>query len=197
MAWLRRFAAVAAAIAVAVLWFTLYRTFPAYPPSLGLPLALVAAFFLSALVLVHRIHRKNWPGLAQFGFVISAIGLGLWTIGGTMNALGLQPPGQESLWGRFARELLAQPQPGWGLFCAGLMPIGLAAFRRRLPLPVQLLLPLGGLLVLGLPLKYVLGERAGGLTVLIAFGAGWLAIAALLLSEASETRGTSQFREHV
>jgi hypothetical protein len=46
-----------------------------------------------------------------------------------------------------------------------------------------LLLPLGGLLLLGEPLKYFLGERTGGLTVLVAFGLGWLAIGALLLFE--------------
>ena len=157
-----------------VLWWTLYRSFPAYPPSLGLPLAVVAVFFLSALVLLHRIQRNRWPGLAQFGFVVSAAGLGLWTVGGTMNALGLQAPGL---------EFLAQPQPGWGLLCAGLIPIGFGAIRRRFSLPMRLLLPLGGLLFVGSPLKYLLGERAGGLTVLVGFGVGWLAIGVLLLSE--------------
>jgi hypothetical protein len=89
-------------------------------------------------------------------------------------------------------ELIAQPQPGWGLFSVGLIPIGLAAIRKRLPLPMQLLLPLGCLFVFGSPLKYVLGERTGGLTVLIGFGVGWLAVCALLLSEASQSQSANR-----
>jgi hypothetical protein len=81
----------------------------------------------------------------------------------------------------------AAGQPGWGLFSVGLIPIGLAAIRKRLSLPMQLLLPLGCLFILGPPLKSLLGERTGGLTVLIGFGVGWLAIAALLLSEAGDS----------
>jgi hypothetical protein len=61
----------------------------------------------------------------------------------------------------------------------------MAAFRSRLSLPMRCLLPLGGLFLLGEPLKYALGERTGGLTVLLAFGAGWLAIGALLLRDGS------------
>jgi len=50
---------------------------------------------------------------------------------------------------------------------------------------MRCLLPLGGLFLLGEPLKYVLGEQTGGLTVLLAFGVGWLAIGALLLRDGS------------
>jgi hypothetical protein len=173
--------------AVTALWFALYRNLPTYPPSLGLPLAVVALLFLAALALFHRIHGNMWPGIAQFGFIVSAVGLGSWIVGGPLNALGLQATAPPSVWGRFALELIAGPQPGWGLFSVGLVPIGLAAIRGRLSVPMQLLLPLGCLFVLGTPLKYLLGERTGGLTVLIGFGVGWLAIGALLLSEASES----------
>jgi len=184
---LRRLAAVTTA-AVTALWVTLYRDLPTYPPSLGFPLAIVAMLFLSALALLRRMHANMWPGIAQFGFVVSAVGLGLWIVGGTLNELGLQTTDPGSVWGRFARGLIAQPQPGWGLFSVGLIPIGLAAIKRRLSLPMRFLLPLGGLFVLGLPLKYFLGERTGGLTVLVAFGVGWLAIGALLLFETKRVR---------
>lgn len=184
---LRRLAAITAAAAVAALWFALYHNLPTYPPSLGLPLAIVAVLFLSALALVHRIHGNMWLGIAQFGFIVSAAGLSWWIVGGTLNALGLQATDPPSVWGRFALELIARPQPGWGLFSVGLIPIGFAAIRSRLSLPMRLLLPLGCLFVLGPLLKNLLGERTGGLTVLIAFGVGWLAIGALLLSEASES----------
>jgi hypothetical protein len=64
-----------------------------------------------------------------------------------------------------------------------LLHLGLAAIRSRLSLPMRFLLPIGGLFVLGRPLTYFLGERIGGLTVLVGFGVGWLAIAVLLLAE--------------
>ena len=188
LSWLRRLAAVTTAAAVTALWFTLYCNLPTYPPGLGLPLAAAAILFLSALALFYQMHGNMWPGIAQFGFIVSAVGLGLWIVGGALNELGLQATDPPSVWGRFALELIARPQPGWGLFSVGLIPIGLAAFSRKLSLSLQLLLPLGGLLVLGPPLKYVLGDRTGGLTVLIAFGVGWLAIAALLLFEAKRVR---------
>ena len=192
---LRRLTAVTTAAAVTALWVTLYRSLPTYPPSLGFPLAIVAMLFLSALVLLRQIHGTMWPGVAQFGFVISAVGLGLWIVGGTLNELGLETTDSESVWGRFALGLIAQSQPGWGLFNVGLIPIGLAAIRRRLSLPMRLLLPLGGLFVLGPPLKYFLGERTGGLAVLVAFGVGWLAIGALLLFETKQlTRGCQPHR---
>ena len=184
---IRRLVALTTAAAVTALWFTLYRNLPTYPPSLGLPLAIVAMLFLSALALLRRMHENTWPGIAQFGFIVSAVGLGTWIVGGTLNALGLQSTDSPSVWGRFALELITRPQPGWGLFSAGLIPIGLAAIRKRLSLPMQLLLPLGCLFILGPPLKSLLGERTGGLTVLIGFGVGWLAIGALLLSEAGES----------
>ena len=160
------------AAAVSLLWLTLYRTLPTYPPNLGLPMAVAAMLFLSALALLHRLPRHTWPGIAQFGFIVSAIGLGLWIVGGTLNALGQQPV-----------DFIARPQVGWGLFSVGLIPIGLAAIRSRFSLSMRLLLPLGGLLLLGEPLKYSLGERTGGVMVLVAFGVGWLAIGALLLFE--------------
>ena len=184
----RRLAAVTATAAVTALWFTLYRSLPTYPPSLGFPLAIVAALFLSALVLLRQMHGNVWPGIAQFGFVISAVGLGSWIVGGTLNELGLQTTDPGSVWGRFALSLVAQPQPGWGLFSVGLIPIGLAAIRRRMSLPMRFLLPLGGLFALGPPLKYFLGERTGGLAVLVAFGVGWLAIGSLLLFETKRVR---------
>jgi len=93
--------------------------------------------------------------------------------GGTLSALGQRPA-----------DFIARPQVGWGLFSVGLIPIGVAAITRRLSLPVRLMLPVGGLFLLGEPLKYSLGERTGGVTVLVAFGVGWLAIGALLLFEA-------------
>ena len=130
-------------------------------------------------------HQSTWPGIAQFGFIVSAAGLGTWIVGGTLNALGLRLTASPSVWRRLALELIAQPQPGWGLFSVGLIPIGLAAIRRKWSLPMQLLLPLGCLFILGHPLKYLLGERTGGLTLLIGFGLGWLTVGALLLSEAS------------
>jgi hypothetical protein len=159
-------------MAVATFWFALYSDFPMYPPGLDWPLAVAAIFFLSGLTLLHRLHGSLWPGIAQFGFAVSVVGLVLWFAGGAMNALGLRTPG-----------LLAQPQPGWGLFCVGLIPIGLGAITRRMSLPTQLLLPLGCLFFLGPPLKYLLSERTGGLIVLVGFGLGWLAIGALLLRE--------------
>ena len=55
-------------------------------------------------------------------------------------------------------------------------------------LPMRFLLPLGGLFILGPPLKYFLGERTGGLTVLVVFGVGWLAIGALLVFETRRVR---------
>jgi len=164
---------IAIAAAVSVFWFTLYRSLPVYPPSLGVPLACVATLFLIALALLHRMHAGLWPWLAQFGFIISAVGLGVWIVGGTLNTFGLPI------------TFIAQPQPGWGLFCVGLMTIGMAAIRSRLSLPMRCLLPLGGLFLLGEPLKYVLGEQTGGLTVLLAFGVGWLAIGALLSRDGS------------
>ena len=168
----RILAAATSVAAASVFWFTLYHSLPMYPPSLGLPLTTAAILFLIALALLHWIDRHMWPGIAQFGFIVSAFGLGLWMVGGTLNALGRHPA-----------DIIARPQPGWGLFSVGLIPIGLAAIRSRLSLPMRLLLPLGGLLLLGEPLKYFLGERAGGVTVLVAFGGGWLAIGALLLFE--------------
>jgi hypothetical protein len=75
---------------VTALWFTLYRNLPTYPPSLGLPLAIVAMLFLGALALLRRMHGNTWPGIAQFGFIVSAVGLGTWIVGGMLNALGLQ-----------------------------------------------------------------------------------------------------------
>jgi hypothetical protein len=54
---------------------------------------------------------------------------------------------------------------------------------RALSLPIRLLFPLGLLFLCGPPAKYVLGERAGGLVVLTAFAAGWLAIGVLLSFE--------------
>jgi hypothetical protein len=69
------------------------------------------------------------------------------------------------------------------LFCVGLVPIGVAATTARLSLPMRLLLPIGGLFALGPPLKHLLGDQAGGMTVLAAFGAGWLATAILLFLE--------------
>ena len=166
-------AAVSIAAAVSAFWFTLYRSLPTYPPSLGVPLAFVATLFLIALALLHRMHAGLWPWLAQFGFIISALGLSVLIVGGSLNTLGLPV------------TFIAQPQPGWGLFCVGLMTIGLAAIRSRLSLPMRCLLPLGGVFLLGEPLKYVFGEQTGGLAVLLAFGAGWLTIGALLLGDGS------------
>jgi len=174
---------------VTVFWFTLYRSLPKYPPRLELPLAITAILFLVALVLLYRMRAGMWPGIAQFGFVVSAAGLALWIVGGIVNELDLKVTDQESVWGRLALELIKGPQAGWGLFSVGLMPIGVAAIRGGLPLPLRFLLPLGGLFILGLPLKYFLGDRAGGLTVLAAFGAGWLAIGALFLFKIREEPG--------
>jgi hypothetical protein len=128
-------------------------------------------------------HRERWPGLARFGFIVSVIGLGTWIVGGTLNGIGTTFSDAGSIRTRFATELISQPQPGWGLFSVALIPIGVAAVKSRLPLSMRLLLPLGGLFLLGPPLKYVLDERNGGLTVLAVFGVGWLAIVALLLLE--------------
>ena len=181
---LRRVVAIALTIAVAILWFTLYQAAPLYPPRLEWPLALAAVFFLCGVALLHRLHGHMWPRIAQFGFAVSAIGLALWTVGGAMNTLAVRAPGAQSALGRFALELLAQPQPGWGLFCVGLVPIGFGAIRKKLPLPMQLLLPLGCLFLLGPPLKYLFGENTGGMIVFAGFGVGWLAIGALLLVDA-------------
>jgi hypothetical protein len=169
--------------AVSAFWFTLYRSLPAYPPSQGWPLAIAAILFLIVLVLFQRMHAGAWPVIAQFGFIVSALGLGTWIVGGTWNAAGLQITDADSVWGQFVLGLITRPQPGWGLFSVGLIPIGFAAIRSRLSLPMRFLLPLGGCFLLGLPLKYVLGDRAGGLTILVLFGLGWLAIGALLLLE--------------
>jgi len=166
----RRLAAAGSVAAVSIFWFALYDSLPIYPPGLGLSLAVAAALFLTVLVLLHQIHKHVWPGIAQFGFIVSAIGLGVWIVGGTLNALGQQPAAP-----------IARPQVGWSLFCVGLIPIGFAAVRDGLSLPMRLLLPLGGLFLLGEPSKYLLGERTGGVTVLLAFGLGWLVIGALLL----------------
>jgi hypothetical protein len=185
---LLRLAAVTAAAAAIAVWFTLYRSLPTYPPRLGWPLAVAAILFLSALILLHRLHRHAWPGIAQLGFIVSAAGLAAWIVGGFLNALGLRPGEPDSIWGRFALELIAQPQPGWGLFSVGLIPIGLIAIRSPLSLPMRFLFSLGALFILGMPLKYVLGERVGGLIVLFAFGAGWLAVGALLLVESRRVR---------
>jgi len=168
----RRLTSVALALAVAAFWFALYSDFPIYPPRLEWQLAIAAVFFLSGLTLLHHLHGSMWPGIALFGFAVSAIGLVLWIAGGAMNALDLPAP-----------ELLAQPQPGWGMFSVGLIPIGLGAIRRRLSLPMRLLLPLGCLFFLGPPLKDFSSERTGGLIVLVGFGVGWLVIGALLLLE--------------
>ena len=73
-----------------------------------------------------------WPGIAQFGFIVSVVGLGSWIVGGTVNVFDLQATDPSSIWGRFALGLIARPQPGWGLFSVGLIPIGLAATARRL-----------------------------------------------------------------
>jgi len=122
---------------------------------------MAGALFLSAMVLLHQIHDREWRGLAGFGFAISAGGLSLWIFGGTIGGL----------------------QAGWGLFCAGLIAIGAGAIMNRLSLPARLLLPIGSLLLLEAPLKYLLGERTGGLTILSAFGLGWLAVGILLFRE--------------
>jgi hypothetical protein len=180
---LERMAAFAIAVAVA-LWFTLYRDAPAYPPRMQASLAAAAVSFLVVLVLLYRIGRGRWRGIAVAGFAVSAAGLALWAAGGTLSTMSVRAGDQDSTWGRLALELLTRPQPGWGLFCIGLIPIGLGATTARLPLPLRLLLPLGGLFVAGEPLKYFLGETQGGMAVLIAFGLGWLAIGALLLSGA-------------
>jgi len=82
---------VISAAAVCALWFTVYQSLPTYPPGLGLPLAVAATLFLASLALLHRIHRYMWPGLARFGFIVSALGLSLWIVGGTLSALGQRP----------------------------------------------------------------------------------------------------------
>lgn len=185
---LRRLAAVTTVAAVAAFWFTLYRNLPVYPPRLGWPLALAALLFLGTLALLLRVHGRAWPGIAQFGFVVAAVGLGAWVIGGTLNALGLEVSDTTSVWALTALELITRPQAGWGLFSVGLMPIGLAAIGSRLPLSTRLLLPVGALILLGPPLRYSLGERTGGLIVLVGFSAGWLVIAVLLLFETRRRR---------
>lgn len=149
-----------AAIGVIVLELTLY-TSESYPPRTWPWLALAGALFLSAMALLHQSRAHKWPGLARFGFPISALGLVLWIVGDTI------------------REL----QVGWGLFCVGLIPIGVAAITNRLPLSIRLLLPMGSLLLLETPVKYLLGERTGGLTIFTAFGLGWLAVGFLLFLE--------------
>src|SRR5262245_64883563 len=85
---LRRRAAVTTLAAVAAFWYALYRSLPIYPTSLEWPLAVSAFLFLGALALLHRIHGHVWPGIAQFGFIVSAAGLGAWVVGGTLHALG-------------------------------------------------------------------------------------------------------------
>lgn len=119
--------------------------------------------------LIRRRHRDQWPGLAQFGFGVSAAGLGLWIVGGLLNALGVT-----------VAEFVAHPQVGWGLFSVGLVPIGVTAIRRAWPVAFWLLLPLGVLFISGELMKQRLGERAGGLTVFVMFGVLWLMVAALL-----------------
>lgn len=160
-------------MAVAAFWLGVYSDAPMYPPRLAWQFAVAAIFFLSALALLHQLHRSVWPGIALFGFAVSAVGLALWMAGGAMNTLGLRVP-----------EPLGQPQPGWGMFCVGLIPVGLGAMMKKLSLPIQLLLPLGCLFLLGPPLKYLSSERTGGMIVLVAFGIGWLVIGGLLLFEA-------------
>ena len=167
--------------AVSALWFTLYRSLPAYPPSQGLPLAIAAILFLIVLALLHQMRASAWPGIAQFGFIVSALGLATWIVGGTLSALDVQIADPDSTWQRFALWLIARPQPGWGLFSVGLIPIGFGAIKSQLSLPMRLLLPLGAHFLLGLPLKYIVGDRGGGLTILVLFGLGWLAIGVLLL----------------
>ncbi len=157
----RRLAALTATIAVIVLEFTLYTSEP-YPPRPGPLFAVAGALFICAMVLLHQMHAREWPGLARFGFAISALGLGLWIAGGTL------------------REL----QVGWGLFCAGLMAIGTGSIMKQLPVHARLLLPIGSLLFLEVPMKYLLGERTGGLTIFAAFGLGWLAVSILLFFQA-------------
>ena len=190
MSGLRRVSAVTTVAAVSAFWFTIYRSLPAYPPSQGLPLAVAALLFLFVLVLLHRMHPSTWPGIAQFGFIVSALGLATWIVGGTLRALDVQIADPDSTWQRFALWLIARPQPGWGLFSVGLIPIGFTAITNRLSVPMRLLLPLGAHFLLGEPLKYALGDRAGGVTILVLFGLGWLAIAALLLFE--NERGTQR-----
>ena len=180
--WWRRVAALTATIAVVMFEIALYRS-ETYPPALGLSLAIVGTLFLGALALLHQIHAQEWSGLARFGFAISAAGLGVWIVGGAMNALGLLRVDSQSTVTRFMLEVVRGPQAGWGLFCVGLVPIGVAATTARLSLPMRLLLPIGGLFALGPPLKYLLGDQVGGMTVLAAFGAGWLISAILLFLE--------------
>jgi hypothetical protein len=172
-----------------MLWLALYRTLPVYPPRLGLPLVIVAALFLGVLVSIYRMHANAWPGTARFGFIVSAIGLGAWIVGGTVNVLAVTA-GSGSAGARVALQLVAQPQTGWGLFNVGLVAIGVAAITKKLSPPLRLLLPIGSLFLLGEPLKYILGERTGGVTVLVAFGVGWLALSALLVLDA-RTGGTT------
>jgi hypothetical protein len=162
-------ASLAIVAAVLALWATLYASLPRYPPALGLPLTAVAMLFLTALTLIRRRHRADWPGLAQFGFVVSAVGLALWIVGGLLNALDIT-----------TAEFMARPEGGWGLFSAGLIPIGVTAIRRKWPMALWLLLPLGVLFISGELIKLRLGERAGGLTVFVAFGLLWLIVALML-----------------
>lgn len=98
----RRLAAAGSVAAVSIFWFALYDSLPIYPPGLGLSLAVAAILFLTVLVLLHRMHTHVWPGIGKFGFIVSAIGLGVWIVGGTLNALGQQPA-----------DSIARPQVGW------------------------------------------------------------------------------------
>jgi hypothetical protein len=89
--------------AVLGLWATLYDSLPAYPPTLGPSLAAVAFLFLTALILIRRRQRDDWPGLAQVGLVVSAVGLVFWIAGGVLNALDVS-----------VTEFVAHLQVGWG-----------------------------------------------------------------------------------
>ena len=180
---MRRLAGASAAFGVATMWISLYRAYPTYPPPLEWSLSFAGGLFLVSLALMHRIHRGQWPGVARAGFVVSQFGSCLWGIGGipVVHHLLLAQATRESRVMEFIIELLKQPQPGWGLLCAGLIPIGYGAIKARLSLPARVLMPLGGLLLLGEPLKYWLGTREGGLSILVAFGAGWLVVAVCLL----------------
>lgn len=177
--------------AVILGWLTLYRALPAYPPRLGPLLSIVAILFFVSLALIRRIHLDEWPGLAHFGFFVSGIGLILLIVGCGVVAVELQLPVRvqpRPVWLQFIVELLNSPQPGWGLFCVGLVPIGVGAMRKGLSLSVQLLAALGGLFLLGPPVKYLLGTRTGGLSMLAGFGAVWLVVVGLVFSERRETR---------
>jgi hypothetical protein len=169
-----------------LIWLALYRAFPAYPPRLGPLLAIAAILFFVSLAWIRRIHLDAWPGLAQFGFFVSGVGLILLIVGGGAVVVGLRLPARVDplpVWLRFTVELLNSPQPGWGLFCVGLIPVGAGAIRKGLPLSVQLLAVLGALFLLGPPVKYLLGTRTGGLSILAAFGAVWVVVVGLVFSE--------------